>query len=267
MHYRWNFPEDNLDFVRYHFLHSQRQLPEREEKTEAMMDRMRHAAMIFGVTDATRKVVEALYQEFLDALNRHFEAVPYLLGWRPCIGDFGLLAPLYAHLGRDPYPARLMQQRAPRVYRWVERMNRADQDAPEYFNAGTEFLSDDDVPETLIAVLRTVAEDFVPETLAAARSINQWLADHQPEAGTAAVGRLAQAIGMTQFSLRGCTIDALAQPHRFYLLQRVQDLYDVLQGDDKKAVDRMLEQCGLSDVMNARLSRRIGRADNLEVWQ
>lgn len=267
MHYRWNFPEDNLHFVRYHFLHSQRDLPEREEKTEAMMDRMRHAAMIFGVTDATREVVEALYREFLDVLNRHFEAVPYLLGWRPCIGDFGLLAPLYAHLGRDPYPARLMQQRAPRVYRWVERMNRADQDAPEYFNAGEDFLSDDAVPETLIAVLRTVAEDFVPETLAAANCINQWLTDHQPEVGSAAVGRLAQAIGMTQFSLRGSTIDALAQPHRFYLLQRVQDLYDALQGDDKNAVDLMLKQCGLSDVMSARLTRRIGRADNLEVWQ
>ena len=50
MHYRWNFPEDNLAFVRYHFLHSQRDTPERAEKTEAMMNRMRYAAMIFGVT-------------------------------------------------------------------------------------------------------------------------------------------------------------------------------------------------------------------------
>ena len=54
MHYRWNFPEDNLAFVRYHFLHSQRDTPAREEKTEAMMDRMRHAAMVFGVTDESQ---------------------------------------------------------------------------------------------------------------------------------------------------------------------------------------------------------------------
>jgi glutathione S-transferase len=92
------------------------------------------------VTDDTRYLVETLYLAFLDALNSHFEQYPYLLGWRPCLGDFGLLGPLYAHLGRDPYPARLMQQRAPRVWRWVERMNRADQDAPEYFNAGDDFL-------------------------------------------------------------------------------------------------------------------------------
>ena len=106
MHYRWNFPEDNLAFVRYHFLHSQRDTPERSEKTEAMMNRMRHAAMIFGVTEQTQAVVESLYLDYLDALNTHFEQYPYLLGWRPSIGDFGLIAPMYAHLGRDPYPAK-----------------------------------------------------------------------------------------------------------------------------------------------------------------
>ena len=98
MHYRWNFPDDNLAFVRYHFYQSQRDVPEREEKTEAMMNRMRHAAMIFGVTEKSRETVEALYLEYLVALNKHFEEYPYLLGWRPCIGDFGLLGPMYGHL-------------------------------------------------------------------------------------------------------------------------------------------------------------------------
>lgn len=267
MHYRWNFPEDNLEFVRYHFLHSQRDTPERVEKTEAMMNRMRHAAMIFGVTEQTRDMVEALYLEYLDSLNAHFEQYPYLLGWRPCVGDFGLLAPMYAHLGRDPHPARLMQQRATRVARWVERMNRADQDAPEYFNAGTDFLADDYVPYTLVTVLRILAEDFVPETLAAAEFINSWLAENDPEAGSAAVGRLAQAMGTVEFSLRGETINALAQPHRFYLLQRVQDTYAALSVDEKADVDALLASCGMTDVLNATLSRRIVRADNLEVWE
>jgi glutathione S-transferase len=178
MHYRWNFPEENQSFVQYHFLHSQRDVPQRQEKTEHMMGKMRYAAQIFGVTDASRELVESLYLEYLEALNNHFEQYPYLLGWRPCIGDFGLLAPMYAHLGRDPYPARLMQQRATRVYRWVERMNRADQDVPEYFDAGEDFLADDEVPETLLSVLRVLAEDFVPETRAAADCINGWLTEH-----------------------------------------------------------------------------------------
>ena len=266
MHYRWNFPEDNLAFVRYHFLHSQRDTPERAEKTEAMMDRMRYAAMIFGVTEHSQGVVESLYLDYLDALNGHFEQYPYLLGWRPSVGDFGLIAPMYAHLGRDPHPAKLMQQRAVSVQRWVERMNRADQDVPEFFNAGTEFIDDDEVPESLMAVLRILAEDFVPETLAAADAINGWLAENKPEAGAPAVGRLAQAPGTASFDLRGETIEALAQPHRFYLLQRVQDDYASLSETEKVGVDAVLAESGMAALPKASLSRRIERADNLEVW-
>ncbi len=140
MHYRWNFPEDNLHFVQHHFLHAQRDTPERAEKTEHMMNRMRHVTAVFGVTEESQPLVEALYTEYLDAFNAHFEQYPYLLGWKPCVGDYGLLAPLYAHLGRDPYPASLMQQRAPRVYRWVERMNRPRPGRAGVFYAGHRFF-------------------------------------------------------------------------------------------------------------------------------
>ena len=267
MHYRWNFPDDNLTFVRYHFLHSQRDVPEREEKTEAMMNRMRHAAMIFGVTEQSQPVVEAVYLEYLDALNTHFECYPYLLGWRPCIGDFGLIAPMYAHLGRDPYPARLMQQRAPAVYRWVERMNREDQDVPEYFNAGNDFLANDEIPETLLPVMKILAEDFVPETLAAADLVNNWLDQHPPEPGAVAVGRLAEALGTADFTVRGQTITALAQPHRFYLLQRVQDVFAQSPAEKQTEISALLERSGMERLLAASLNRRIVRAENLEVWE
>ncbi|MDX1734638.1 MAG: glutathione S-transferase N-terminal domain-containing protein [Halioglobus sp.] len=262
MHYRWNFPEDNLSFVRYHFFHSQRDVPERDDKTEHMMDRMRHAARFFGVADDAHELVETLYLQYLEALNAHFEHYPYLLGWRPCIGDFGLLAPMYAHLGRDPHPARLMQQRAVRVYRWVERMNRADQDVPEYFEAGTEFLADDEVPAGLLAVLRVLAEDFVPETRAAAAAINAWLAENAPGAGTPA----ERMLGMAQFEVRGRAMSAVAQPYRFYLLQRVQALYAELPAGEQAAVEAMLADCGMHEVLDLRLDRPIERAANLEVW-
>ena len=43
MHYRWNFPEENLAFVRYHFFNSQRDLPQRDDKTEHMYSRTKTA--------------------------------------------------------------------------------------------------------------------------------------------------------------------------------------------------------------------------------
>ncbi|MCX2980919.1 glutathione S-transferase family protein [Halieaceae bacterium IMCC14734] len=265
MHYRWNF-EDNLDFIHYHFLHSQRDLPQRQEKTEHMMGRMRFAAQMFGVNDETTPLVEELYLDYLAALDKHFGQYPYLLGWRPCIGDFGLLAPMYAHLGRDPYPAQLMQQRAVRVYRWVERMNRADQDVPEFFDPGSDFLADDEVPETLIAVLRILAEDFIPETRAAAEAINRWLEEKQPEQGAPAVLRLSEGMGNAEFAVRGQSMTAIAQPYRFYLLQRVQEEYAALAADEQASVKQLLEACGMSAVLAITLQRSLGRANNLEVW-
>ncbi|MGB1142160.1 MAG: glutathione S-transferase N-terminal domain-containing protein [Halioglobus sp.] len=263
MHYRWNFPEANLAFVRYHFYHSQRDVPARDEKTDGMMDRMRFAAQAFGVSEDAIATVEALYLDFLTALDVHLEEYPYLLGWRPCLGDFGLLAPLYAHLGRDPYPARIMQERAVRVYRWVERMNRADQDVPEYYDAQDDLLPDDLIPDSLVDVLRIVAEDFVPETLAAADTLNQWLAENSPEPGQPA----ERMLGMCNFSVRGQAMTAVAQPYRFFLLQRLQEIYAALDAQARESVDALLFESGMKDILSAKLTHRLARVDNLEVWQ
>jgi glutathione S-transferase len=267
MHYRWNFLDDNEGFVHYHFLHSQRETPTREEKTSYMMGKMQHAAEIFGVNEKTAPLVEALYLEFLDALNRHLETVPYLLGWKPAIGDFGLLAPMYAHLGRDPMPAKLMKQKAVRVWRWVERMNRADQDAPEFFDAGDDYLADDEIPDTLVAVLKILAEDLVPETRGAAERINDWLAGNQPAPGTVLPARLAENLfGMTRFTLRGQSISSVVSSYRFVMLQRVQELYDGLDAGGQAAVGKLLAACGLGDLLTIRLDRSLGWSDNLNVW-
>jgi len=155
-----------------------------------------------------------------------------------------------------------MQRQAVRVCRWVERMNRADQDAPEFFGAGTDYLPDDEIPDTLLAVLRILAEDLVPETRAAAACINQWLADNRPAPGAPA----ERFLGMGQFNLRGQSITAVAQPYRFCMLQRVQDAYAALDARARAQVDGMLGSCGLSEMLTIRLERRLGRADNLEVW-
>jgi len=267
MHYRWNYPEENSEFLHYHFLHSQPEHPQREAKAQYMMSKMQHAGRLFGVTAETAHLVETLYLEFLEALNLHLSEYPYLLGWKPSIGDFGLIAPLYAHLGRDPAPQRLMQQRAVRVARWVERMNRADQDAPEFFNPGSDYLPDDSIPDTLVAVLSVLAEDLVPETHAAAAVINQWLVDNQPEPGTSAQGSLAHRMfGMAEFNLRGQSISALAQSYRFVILQKLQQQYAQLQPAQQQGVTDLLQRCGLESLLDIKLDRELGWSENQDVW-
>ena len=169
-------------------------------------------------------------------------------------------------LGRDPHPAALMKKRAPRVYRWVERMNRADKDASEYFDRGIDFLPNDEIPDTLRSVLRVVAQDFIPETAASADFLNFWLSQNKPEAGTPAVFRLGVSIGSIDFQVRAQTIKALVVPYRHFQLQRIHRVFDESETQEQGRVNRLLGSCGMADVLNIRLQRQIGRLDNLEVW-
>jgi glutathione S-transferase len=262
MHYRWNFLDENEAFVRYHFLHSQRLSDTREAKTEYMMEKMQTIAGLWGVGPETSGLVESLYVELLGLLNAHFEQVAYLFGWKPSIGDFGLIAPMYAHLGRDPAPAQLMKQKAIRVYRWVERMNRPDQDAPEYFDAGNDYLENDEIPDSLVAVLQLLAEDLVPETKAAAKHINTWLAQNNPKPGVPA----ERFFDKVSFKIRGQEINSVAQPYRFYMLQRVHDLYHDLNVSERAGVNELFQNCGLSEMLTTQLNRRLAIRDNLDVW-
>lgn len=264
MHYRWNFPERNLAFLEHHFRLLFPKGPKQAELAGRAADSMRAATVAFGATPDTREVVEAVYLDVVSALDAHFEQFPYLLGNRPCIGDFGMMAPLFAHLGRDPEPLAIMQARAPSLLRWVERMNRAEPDLVEFEGGGESFLAGDEIPETLVAVMRVLAEDFVPETLAAAKCINEWLASQDElEAGS----EVQRGVGFGEFEVRGVAVKALAQPYRFYLLGRVQRAYADLVGEDRNAMDALLASAGMTPLLGATLTRAIGRERNLEVWQ
>ena len=263
MHYRWDFPEENLDFLTFHFECYIPPHMDKEQMAQKQMNRMRNAGENFGAVPATFELVESLYVSLMEKLDQHFSQHPYLFGSKPSIGDFGLIAPLFGHLGRDPKSIRLMQTRAIRLYRWVERMNRPEPDIGEFERKDENYLPGDGIPESLVEVLKHIAIDFIPETKAAAETINDWLQQNKTmEPNTIA----ERHVGIAGFEVEGTTINAIAQPYRFYLLSRVQNYVDSLTGSDKEGVFELLHSCGLSELMQMRLSREIGRNDNREVW-
>lgn len=266
MHYRWNFPEANQEFLTFHFASLAPAGWEARAFAEKQMGRMRSAAVAFGVEPETIKGIEARYLVLVDLLDQHFATSPYLLGDRPCVGDFSLIAPFYGHLGRDPKPLSLMQARAVHLFRWVERMNRPEPDIGEFVrDAENEpaFAADDAIPESLVAVLRQLAVDFVPETVAAAAFINDWL---ESQEGLAPGTAIERGVGLAAFDVEGKRINALAQPYRFFLLNRAQAEFEQLQKQERAEVESLLEQCDLLPVLEARLTREIVREGNLEVW-
>lgn len=263
MHYRWNFDQDNKDFLQFHF----KTIFLEEDPAQAAQERMAFIKEVvnpaWGVTPEVHGFIEAHHLGTLKTLNAHFAEYPYFLGGKPCRGDFGMMAPLYGHLGRDPKPLSLMQQHAVRLFRWTERMNRPEPDVGEFANKEEDYLPGDEVPQTLTAALRHFAIDFMPETRAACACINTWLDENPSVAPGTEVER---GIGTCRFEVEGQRFEAAAQPFRFYVLKRMQDVYAALSNADRRDVDALLATCDMSDLPELKLSRDIGRANNLEVW-
>lgn len=263
MHYRWNFDNDNEEFMMFHF----QTIFTGDDAEQAARDRMAFIKEVvnpaWGVSPENHDFIEAHHFTTLRKLNAHFAKYPFFLGGKPCRGDFGMMAPLYGHLGRDPAPLALMQKHAVRLFRWTERMNRPEPDVGEFANKEAAYLADDQVPETLIDVLAHFALDFVPESRAACVTVNKWLSDN-PEvpAGT----EVERGLGQCHFTVGDAAISTESQPFRFYLLKRVQDAFEAMSEADQVQVSGMLKACNMEELLELKISREIGRANNLEVW-
>jgi glutathione S-transferase len=272
MHYRWNFNEDNLPFIRSFFAEA---MPAglNEKQANDMFDfnssRMRNAARVFGVVPETMAQIEESYKDFLTRFDAHLSDFGFLLGNQATLGDYGLFNPLYAHLGRDPHPAKLMKTLAPGVFMWTERMN-----GPETYQdhkrsqAADGLISAEAVPETLKSLMRYVSDEYLAELQAHVAYANEWLAERPDIApGTNGLKDPAQrGIGMAEFNWRGHEIKTSVMPYRFYLLQRLTDCFSQAGDADQKAICELFAETGLETILELRTTRRVERANHLEVW-
>jgi hypothetical protein len=115
----------------------------------------------------------------------------------------------------------------------------------------------------LIDVLKHFATDFLPETRGACEAINNWLDENKDlPSGT----EVERGIGNASFEVQGSKFNPAAQPFRFYLLNRMQDTYEAMSGADQEGTRALLKACDMTDLLDLKLTREIGRANNLEVW-
>jgi glutathione S-transferase len=272
MHYRWDFDETNLEFLSRDFglaLAPSATEEDRARAFAAASERMRRATRSVGVTEKTATAIERSYERFLSLLNAHLATAPYLLGGRPTIGDFGFVAPLYAHLARDPHPSLLMKRRAGRVWRWVERMNAPVSDAGEFLDYPQTLLADDAIPETLRALLRYVGEELVPELLAQVTFIDRWLGEHADELDEDDVVGGAphrRRLGSVAVTLHGQQVSVGVVPYRLFMLQRLQAALAECEPQAQAHVRELMRESGLEPLLDARARRRVERRENREVW-
>ncbi len=271
MHYRWDFDDTNVSFLSKDF--SSALAVAADDETRAAVfafasDRMRSAAAAFGVSEELVGDIERSYEQFLDLLDAHLAGSPFLLGGRPTIGDYGFMGPLYAHLARDPYPSVLMKQRAPRVWRWVERMNAPTQDAGEYGDVPEDLVADDAVPDTLRALLAYIGEEYLDEAVAQVAAVDDWLAEHPDAAeGEVVLGKPNRRFsGSTTFAWRGRPMTVAVVPYRIWLIKRLQDSVASAPSGAQAAVRALFADVGLDPLLDVRPRRWVERAGNHEVW-
>jgi hypothetical protein len=109
-------------------------------------------------------VIEESYRFVLDTLDRHVRHLPFLLGSRPCLGDFGLYGQLQI-LSVDPTPQEEMRARAPDVYCWLDRLDDASGVEGDWIAA------DAPLPVTVITLLRHLGATYLPFLAANTRAL------------------------------------------------------------------------------------------------
>lgn len=176
---------------------------------------------VLGIDHHTRQAIERTYETFLKRFDHHLTIHPYVLGGRPSLADFGLMAPLYAHLYRDPYPGRLMKRIAPHVYDWVERMN--DSESQTY----SPWLEEDAIPETLAPILTHAIESHFPVIIDSWRHLHTWR-DQHPTASC-----FPRFVGRHAFSLDGAHSTRGVQSYTAWFSQRTFAAFAALSSDDR----------------------------------
>lgn len=195
-----------------------------------------------GITPERQALLGRWTRKMLDLLDQHFAVYPYLLGDRPSLGDFGLIGPLYAHLGRDPWSKRELIDPRMHVRAWVERMNQ-----PKPLS-GT-FLANDQIPDTLTPIFRAMFKEMIPwlsETLREANRVLPTLAKGRP---------LPRGLGEIEFPMADGHYKRAALPYVLWMVQRIQDVFKTMSASEQQAVRAWLKSLGGEEFLNLNIPR------------
>jgi len=212
MHYRWNFKRYNLNYILNAFGQSREaHWPKAIRWLGGIKPALKFGNIprfILGINKSNTPALEAWTLQILDQLDCHFSQYDYLLGGRPCYGDFSLYGPLHAHLALDPYPKEHLIRPRKHLLAWLERMN-------ETLEHIGEWLPGDDIPETLVAILQWQCRDQLHHIHQVMDKTTDWINTH-PQANT-----LPRFIGRVDYRINGGDGKRLCTPYSQWMYERV----------------------------------------------
>ena len=196
-HYRWYYEADR-EFAQVWVVSSRNPTMEAEARGQAMQifnDRQVGRMALVGCTEQNRPVIEESYRFVLDTLDRHVRSLPFLLGSRPSLADFGIYGQLQI-LSVDPTPAAEMRARAPDVFCWLMRLDDASGVEGQWIDAAAP------LPEAIVGLLEHAAKTYLPFLAANAQAL-------QDGAETFEVELLGRPYAQGPFRYQGKCYDAL----------------------------------------------------------
>ncbi|HIA04418.1 MAG TPA: glutathione S-transferase family protein [Myxococcales bacterium] len=247
LHTRWNMDE-NRRFATAEF--GRCALPWlpgflSKRMTQPMANKMRSYLPVLGITDVTRPLIDAWQDELFSALDKHFGEYPFLLGSRPCLGDFALYGPLYAHVWRDP-GSRFMVEKHSHLLAWMKRVQEPKQELGR-------FIEKDRIPSTLHGIVARIFKEQWPVLQQTAAAVNQWMTNNPNSP------KIPRSLGTLEFSIGSATAERKILTFQQWMMQRSLDYYHALEAADKSTVDAFLSQVGGLEFMNIQLTKRLTR--------
>ncbi len=266
-HYRWNYMEENYGFVGREFGRSFKPQGTNEEIDhfgEIIAQRMESKRSGMGASEEALPVFESFYLDALEVLENHFVTTPYLFGGMPSVADFALMGPLFGHLARDPEPARIMKQLAPRVFRWTEAMNTPHIQSPEFADFEIAFDSGDQISEGALNLFRLCLEaagQLIPRT---SEIYNEWVMDKLNEPDNTMISKEVDepSIGRFETVLRGVTIQNSASLYSLWVHQRTLEWFDSKEDDERETISAFLREFGAENMLAIKLKRALTRLNN-----
>jgi glutathione S-transferase len=167
-HYRWYYAPDR-EFAQTWIVTCRDPVMEEGERQSFMKmfnDRQVGRMAMVGCTEQNKPIIEESYRLLLETLDRHVRHLPFLLGSRPCLGDFGLYGQLQI-LATDPTPEAEMRARAPDVHCWIMRLDDASGVEGQWIPA------DAPLPVTVMTLLRHMAQTYLPFLAANAKAVQE----------------------------------------------------------------------------------------------
>ena len=267
MHYRWSFLAQQENFLRAEFgrcVAASHDRAVRAAAAEPYMQAMQMHLPRLGITNETIPVIEQAYEELLDILDAHFLLHPYILGSRPSDADFGLMAPLFAHLARDPYPCALMKSRAPNVFRWTERMNLPGLFDGEFPDIEPDYPRDDAIPDSVQPLLAYIFQTWGPEVLVNAERYNAWVAENSALKSGDLVAvpperQVHPSLGEVSYTLRGRAIRCGSTPQSLWHFDKTLQRVSGLRGVARERFEALVKRTGGERVMAISLARPLRR--------